>query len=129
MIPFGSLVFAVSALFFALQRALWEAFVAAGIAGIGIGFTFAAMPGIAAGGKRRSAGSGRLGRSRPGRRRGRRWPGPRHRLILDDQRRVAGSGETHPVRDRFPYPGMQSGGHSLKSSPGNQQAIPFVWCA
>jgi MFS family permease len=43
MIPFGSLVFAVSALFFALQWALWEAFVAAGIAGIGIGFTFAAM--------------------------------------------------------------------------------------
>jgi MFS family permease len=34
-------------LFFALEhRALWEAFVAAGIAGIGIGFTFAAMPGF-----------------------------------------------------------------------------------
>jgi MFS family permease len=47
MIPFGSLVFATSALFFAVEhRALWEAFVAAGLAGIGIGFTFAAMPGF-----------------------------------------------------------------------------------
>jgi predicted MFS family arabinose efflux permease len=47
MIPFGSLVFALSTLFFALEhRSLWEAFVAAGIAGIGIGFTFAAMPGF-----------------------------------------------------------------------------------
>jgi MFS family permease len=47
MIPFGSLVFAVSTLFFVVEhRALWEAFVAAGIAGIGIGFTFAAMPGF-----------------------------------------------------------------------------------
>jgi MFS family permease len=45
MIPLGSVVFAVSALFFAMEhRALWEAFVAAGIAGLGIGFTFAAMP-------------------------------------------------------------------------------------
>jgi MFS family permease len=47
MIPFGSLMFAASALFFATEhRALWEAFVAAGLAGIGIGFTFAAMPGF-----------------------------------------------------------------------------------
>ena len=47
MIPFGSVVFAASTLFFALAHgALWEAFVAAGIAGIGIGFTFAAMPGF-----------------------------------------------------------------------------------
>jgi MFS family permease len=47
MIPFGSLVFALSTLFFAVEhRSLWEAFVAAGIAGIGIGFTFAAMPGF-----------------------------------------------------------------------------------
>ena len=47
MIPFGSIVFASSTLFFAVEhRALWEAFVAAGIAGIGIGFTFAAMPGF-----------------------------------------------------------------------------------
>jgi len=47
MIPFGSMVFAASTLFFGLEhQALWEAFVAAGIAGIGIGFTFAAMPGF-----------------------------------------------------------------------------------
>jgi len=47
MIPFGSVLFATSTLFFAVEhRALWEAFVAAGIAGIGIGFTFAAMPGF-----------------------------------------------------------------------------------
>ena len=47
MIPFGSLMFAASTLFFAVEhRALWEAFVASGIAGIGIGFTFAAMPGF-----------------------------------------------------------------------------------
>ncbi len=47
MIPLGSLVFALSTSFFALEhRALWQAFVAAGIAGIGIGFTFAAMPGF-----------------------------------------------------------------------------------
>jgi MFS family permease len=47
MIPFGSLMFAVSTLFFVFEhRALWEAFVAAGLAGIGIGFTFAAMPGF-----------------------------------------------------------------------------------
>jgi hypothetical protein len=67
--------------------------------------------------------------SQPGRRRGRRWPGPRHRLILDDQRRVAGSGGTRLVRDRFPFPGKQSGGHRPSLSPGNQQAISFVWCA
>jgi MFS family permease len=47
MIPFGSVVFAVSTLFFVIEhRSLWEAFVTAGIAGIGIGFTFAAMPGF-----------------------------------------------------------------------------------
>ena len=47
MIPFGSLMFAVSTLFFTIEhRAPWEAFVASGIAGIGIGFTFAAMPGF-----------------------------------------------------------------------------------
>jgi MFS family permease len=47
MIPFGSCIFAASTLFFAVEhRALWEAFVAAGIAGLGIGFTFAAMPGF-----------------------------------------------------------------------------------
>ncbi len=47
MIPFGSVMFAASTLFFTVEhRALWEAFVASGIAGIGIGFTFAAMPGF-----------------------------------------------------------------------------------
>jgi MFS family permease len=47
MVPVGSLVFAASTLFFMLAHgALWEAFVAAGMAGIGIGFTFAAMPGF-----------------------------------------------------------------------------------
>jgi MFS family permease len=47
MIPVGAMVFAVSTLFFALQRrALWEAFAAVGFAGVGVGFTFAAMPGL-----------------------------------------------------------------------------------
>jgi MFS family permease len=47
MIPVGSVVFAVTMLFFATEhRALWEAFVVAGFGGIGIGFTFAAMPGF-----------------------------------------------------------------------------------
>jgi MFS family permease len=47
MIPLGSLVFAVSAAFFALEHStLWEAFVTSGIAGLGIGFTTGAMPGF-----------------------------------------------------------------------------------
>ena len=47
IIPFGSLMFAAATLFFAVEhRSLWEAFVAAGAAGIGTGFTFAAMPGL-----------------------------------------------------------------------------------
>ncbi len=47
MIPLGSLAFAVAAAFFALEhRSLWEAFAAVGVAGIGAGFTFAAMPGL-----------------------------------------------------------------------------------
>ena len=47
MIPFGSMIFAVSTLFFALEHgALWEAFVASGLAGLGVGLTFAAMPGF-----------------------------------------------------------------------------------
>jgi MFS family permease len=47
MIPLGSMVFAVSTVFFALERhALWEAFAAVGFAGLGVGFTFAAMPGL-----------------------------------------------------------------------------------
>ena len=47
MIPFGAVAFAVAAGFFALfHAALWQAFVAVGLAGIGAGFTFAAMPGF-----------------------------------------------------------------------------------
>jgi predicted MFS family arabinose efflux permease len=47
MIPLGSMIFAASTLFFAFEhRWLWEAFVISGLAGIAIGFTFAAMPGF-----------------------------------------------------------------------------------
>jgi MFS family permease len=47
MIPLGSLVFALSAAFFALEhRALWEAFFAAALVGLAIGFTSGAMPGF-----------------------------------------------------------------------------------
>jgi MFS family permease len=47
MIPFGSVIFAASTLFFALEHgSLWEAFAASGLAGLGVGLTFAAMPGF-----------------------------------------------------------------------------------
>jgi MFS family permease len=47
MIPLGALVFAAGSTFFALEHnALWEAFVTIGISGLGMGFTFAAMPGF-----------------------------------------------------------------------------------
>lgn len=47
MIPFGSLLFAAASLFFALaHKELWQAFVSVGVAGLGVGFTFAAMPGF-----------------------------------------------------------------------------------
>jgi hypothetical protein len=47
MIPLGSLVLAVGAIYFALDHsALWEAFVTAGIGGSGVGFTTTAMPGF-----------------------------------------------------------------------------------
>jgi MFS family permease len=47
MIPLGSLVFAASSAFFALEHsAFWEAFVTSGLAGLGIGFTTGAMPGL-----------------------------------------------------------------------------------
>jgi predicted MFS family arabinose efflux permease len=47
MIPLGAMIFAVSTLFFGLEHSsLWEAFAAVGFAGIGVGFTFAAMPGF-----------------------------------------------------------------------------------
>lgn len=47
MIPLGSVAFAIASAFFAFEhRSLWEAFVTVGIAGLGAGFTFAAMPGL-----------------------------------------------------------------------------------
>jgi MFS family permease len=47
MIPLGALVFAAASTYFALDHgSLWEAFVTMGIVGLGIGFTFAAMPGF-----------------------------------------------------------------------------------
>ena len=47
MIPLGALVFAASSTYFALDHgSLWQAFVTMGIVGLGIGFTFAAMPGF-----------------------------------------------------------------------------------
>jgi MFS family permease len=47
MIPLGALVFVAGSTFFAVEHgSLWEAFVTTGIAGLGIGFTFAAMPGF-----------------------------------------------------------------------------------
>jgi MFS family permease len=47
MIPLGSVLFALAMGLFAFEHsALWEAFLVMGIGGIGIGFTFAAMPGF-----------------------------------------------------------------------------------
>ena len=47
MIPLGALVFAAASSYFALDHgSLWEAFATMGIVGLGIGFTFAAMPGF-----------------------------------------------------------------------------------
>jgi MFS family permease len=47
MIPLGAVLFAVSMGVFAIEHSgLWEAFLVMGIAGVGIGFTFAAMPGF-----------------------------------------------------------------------------------
>ncbi len=47
MIPLGALVFGSAATYFALDHgSLWQAFVTMGIVGLGIGFTFAAMPGF-----------------------------------------------------------------------------------
>jgi MFS family permease len=47
MIPIGSVLFAVAMALFAFEHSsLWEAFLVMAIAGIGIGFTFAAMPGF-----------------------------------------------------------------------------------
>ena len=47
MIPLGSAVFAVAAVFFAVEHStLWEAFVTTAICGLGVGFTTGAMPGF-----------------------------------------------------------------------------------
>jgi len=47
MIPLGAVVFAGASTYFALSHgSLWEAFACMGIVGLGIGFTFAAMPGF-----------------------------------------------------------------------------------
>jgi predicted MFS family arabinose efflux permease len=47
MIPLGSVVFALAALFFAFEHsALWEAFVTSAICGLAVGFTTGAMPGF-----------------------------------------------------------------------------------
>jgi MFS family permease len=47
MIPLGAVLFALAESLFAVEHSgLWEAFFVMGIAGIGIGFTFAAMPGF-----------------------------------------------------------------------------------
>jgi len=49
MVPFGSVLFAVAMAGFAIEHtSLWEALVASGIGGVGIGFTYAAMPGFIA---------------------------------------------------------------------------------
>ncbi len=45
VIPLGCTVFAIASLYFAVEHShLWQAFLASSIAGIGMGFTFAAMP-------------------------------------------------------------------------------------
>ncbi len=47
MIPLGSVLFALAMSLFALEHSwLWEAFLVMAIAGVGMGFTFAAMPGF-----------------------------------------------------------------------------------
>jgi MFS family permease len=50
VIPFGSLMVATASLFFAFGHTeLWQIFVSAGLLGIGLGYTFAAMPGLIVG--------------------------------------------------------------------------------
>ncbi len=47
MIPFGSLIFAAASLSFTIwHSAMWQAYISVGLVGIGLGFTFAAMPGF-----------------------------------------------------------------------------------
>jgi MFS family permease len=55
MIPAGALTVGLgAALFAASASALWQAFVAMGVVGLGLGFTFAAMPGLIVGATPRS---------------------------------------------------------------------------
>ena len=50
IIPAGALAVAAASLFFALtMSSLWQAFVTMGVIGIGLGYTFAAMPGLIVG--------------------------------------------------------------------------------
>ena len=50
VLPLGSLIVTAAILFFALTATqLWQAFVTMGILGIGLGYTFAAMPGLIVG--------------------------------------------------------------------------------
>jgi MFS family permease len=50
VIPFGSLMVSAASLFFAYGHShLWQIFVSAGLLGIGLGYTFAAMPGLIVG--------------------------------------------------------------------------------
>ena len=47
VLPIGAMLMAVAMLFFTLTGgALWEAFLAAGLMGVGVGFGFAVMPGL-----------------------------------------------------------------------------------
>jgi MFS family permease len=47
LLPFGQVVFGGGLLYFAVEHAaLWDAFVSMGIAGVGIGFSFGAMPSL-----------------------------------------------------------------------------------
>jgi hypothetical protein len=47
LLPFGQLVLASALIFFAAEHAaLWDAFVAMGVAGVGIGFSFGVMPSL-----------------------------------------------------------------------------------
>lgn len=50
IIPFGALMVAASSLFFVFAHThLWQMFVTTGLLGIGLGYTFAAMPGLIVG--------------------------------------------------------------------------------
>ena len=106
MIPFGSLIFAVSTLFFALEHgALWEAFVASGLAGLGVGLDL-----------RRHARLHRAGRA-PERDR------QRHRLL-------PGAAQHRPVggeRPRRRHPHRPSPIRAAPSRPSGASTPPCSW--